>query len=145
MFSIRETEVHVGMCYVFVLLFGGWLLRWKYSCNCVEMKNEEVQQFRNENVKLNGPCLTLLLILRNSFSSIWSISIPSSICSPVCSALIHPCVSTAPDGVLPPRLSSATPTSLQVVWSTPARNNAPGSPRYQLQMRPGHSTHEFLE
>ncbi|KAM9212500.1 usherin [Dugong dugon] len=51
----------------------------------------------------------------------------------------------APDGVLPPRLSSATPTSLQVVWSTPAHNNAPGSPRYQLQMRPGHSTHEFLE
>ncbi|KAG3258086.1 usherin, transcript variant X1 [Ictidomys tridecemlineatus] len=51
----------------------------------------------------------------------------------------------APDGVLPPRLSSATPTSLQVVWSTPARNNAPGSPRYQLQMRPGYSTHGFLE
>ncbi|XP_006890633.1 PREDICTED: usherin [Elephantulus edwardii] len=51
----------------------------------------------------------------------------------------------APDGVLPPRLSSATPTSLQVVWSTPVRNNAPGSPRYQLQMRPGGSTHEFLE
>ncbi|KAM5206303.1 usherin isoform 2-T2 [Hipposideros larvatus] len=51
----------------------------------------------------------------------------------------------APDGVLPPRLSSATPTSLQVVWSTPARNNAPGSPRYQLQMRPGHSAHGFLE
>ncbi|ELW55473.1 Usherin [Tupaia chinensis] len=51
----------------------------------------------------------------------------------------------APDGVLPPRLSSATPTSLQVVWSTPARNNAPGSPRYQLQMRPHNSTQEFLE
>ncbi|XP_053463887.1 usherin [Nycticebus coucang] len=51
----------------------------------------------------------------------------------------------APDGVLPPRLSSATPTSLQVVWSTPARNNAPGSPRYQLQMRPGSSTPGFLE
>ncbi|XP_004700202.1 usherin [Echinops telfairi] len=51
----------------------------------------------------------------------------------------------APDGLLPPRLSSATPTSLQVVWSTPARNNAPGSPRYQLQMRPGRSTHELLE
>ncbi|XP_002760562.4 usherin [Callithrix jacchus] len=50
-----------------------------------------------------------------------------------------------PDGVLPPRLSSATPTSLQVVWSTPARNNAPGSPRYQLQMRSGDSTHGFLE
>ncbi|KAM4814939.1 usherin-like, partial [Thomomys bottae] len=51
----------------------------------------------------------------------------------------------APDGLLPPRLSSATPTSLQVVWSTPARNNAPGSPRYQLQMRPGYSTHGFQE
>nr|XP_019599683.1 PREDICTED: usherin isoform X2 [Rhinolophus sinicus] len=51
----------------------------------------------------------------------------------------------APDGVLPPRLSSATPTSLQVLWSTPARNNAPGSPRYQLRMRPGHSTRGFLE
>lgn len=65
--------------------------------------------------------------------------------STVFSALIHLCFSTAPDGVLPPRLSSATPTSLQVVWATPARNNAPGSPRYQLQMRPGHSTHGFLE
>ncbi|XP_040841245.1 usherin [Ochotona curzoniae] len=51
----------------------------------------------------------------------------------------------APDGVLPPRLSSATPTSLQVVWSTPARNNAPGSPRYQLQMRPANSTNGWLE
>uniref|UniRef100_A0A8D0R6P0 Usherin n=1 Tax=Sus scrofa TaxID=9823 RepID=A0A8D0R6P0_PIG len=51
----------------------------------------------------------------------------------------------APDGVLPPRLSSATPTSLQVVWSTPARNNALGSPRYQLQMRPGPSTHGLQE
>ncbi|XP_003474286.2 usherin isoform X2 [Cavia porcellus] len=51
----------------------------------------------------------------------------------------------APDGVLPPRLSSATPTSLQVVWSTPARNNAPGSPRYQLQMRLARSTLGFLE
>uniref|UniRef100_A0A8C6NEI0 Usherin n=1 Tax=Melopsittacus undulatus TaxID=13146 RepID=A0A8C6NEI0_MELUD len=40
----------------------------------------------------------------------------------------------APDGMMPPRLSSATPTSLQVVWSTPVRNNAPGAPRYQLQM-----------
>ncbi|TEA31493.1 hypothetical protein DBR06_SOUSAS9110004 [Sousa chinensis] len=65
--------------------------------------------------------------------------------STVFSALIHLCFSTAPDGVLPPRLSSATPTSLQVVWSTPAQNNAPGSPRYQLQMRPGNSTHWFLE
>ncbi|XP_016076620.1 PREDICTED: usherin [Miniopterus natalensis] len=51
----------------------------------------------------------------------------------------------APDGLLPPRLSAATPTSLQVVWSTPARNNAPGSPRYQLQMRPGHDARGFLE
>ncbi|KYO43601.1 usherin isoform J [Alligator mississippiensis] len=51
----------------------------------------------------------------------------------------------APDGVLPPRLSSATPTSLQVVWSTPVRNNAPGLPSYRLQMRPKHSTDEILE
>ncbi|EGV92554.1 Usherin [Cricetulus griseus] len=51
----------------------------------------------------------------------------------------------APDGLLSPRLASATPTSLQVVWSTPARNNAPGSPTYQLQMRPGPSTHGILE
>ncbi|XP_052593935.1 usherin [Peromyscus californicus insignis] len=51
----------------------------------------------------------------------------------------------APDGLLSPRLASATPTSLQVVWSTPARNNAPGSLTYQLQMRPGPSTHSFLE
>ncbi|XP_039192169.1 usherin isoform X7 [Crotalus tigris] len=41
----------------------------------------------------------------------------------------------APDGMLPPRLSSATPTSLQVLWSTPVRNNAPGLPRYRLQIR----------
>uniref|UniRef100_UPI00398F6349 usherin isoform X1 n=1 Tax=Pristiophorus japonicus TaxID=55135 RepID=UPI00398F6349 len=45
----------------------------------------------------------------------------------------------APDGVLPPRLSSATPTSLQVAWSAPARNNAPGLPSYQLQTRLLHS------
>ncbi|KAM8817678.1 usherin isoform 1-T1 [Rhynchonycteris naso] len=51
----------------------------------------------------------------------------------------------APDGLLPPRLSAATPTSLQVVWSTPARNNAPGAPRYQLQMRLGRTSHGFLE
>ncbi|NP_067383.3 usherin precursor [Mus musculus] len=51
----------------------------------------------------------------------------------------------APDGLLSPRLAAAAPTSLQVVWSTPARNNAPGSPRYQLQMRPGPSTHGRLE
>ncbi|KAM5300669.1 usherin [Glossophaga mutica] len=51
----------------------------------------------------------------------------------------------APDGLLPPRLSAAAPTSLQVVWSPPARNNAPGSPRFQLQMRPGHSAHGLLE
>ncbi|XP_055465169.1 usherin [Psammomys obesus] len=51
----------------------------------------------------------------------------------------------APDGLLSPRLASATPTSLQVVWSTPARNNAPGTPRYQLQMRPGLATHGLLE
>ncbi|XP_070813494.1 usherin [Pituophis catenifer annectens] len=41
----------------------------------------------------------------------------------------------APDGMLPPRLSSATPTSLQVFWSIPVRNNAPGLPRYRLQIR----------
>ncbi|XP_036133319.1 usherin [Molossus molossus] len=51
----------------------------------------------------------------------------------------------APDGLLPPRLLAATPTSLQVVWSTPARNNAPGSPRYRLQMRPGHASRVLLE
>ncbi|XP_059533348.1 usherin [Myotis daubentonii] len=51
----------------------------------------------------------------------------------------------APDGVLPPRLAAAAPTSLQVAWSTPARNNAPGSARYQLQMRPGPSSPALLE
>ncbi|XP_053139313.1 usherin [Hemicordylus capensis] len=51
----------------------------------------------------------------------------------------------APDGVLPPRLSSATPTSLQVVWSTPVRNNAPGLASYRLQMRPRHSPEDILE
>uniref|UniRef100_A0A8C6X579 Usherin n=1 Tax=Naja naja TaxID=35670 RepID=A0A8C6X579_NAJNA len=42
---------------------------------------------------------------------------------------------SSPDGMLPPRLSSVTPTSLQVFWSTPVRNNAPGLPRYRLQIR----------
>uniref|UniRef100_W5NGL3 Usherin n=1 Tax=Lepisosteus oculatus TaxID=7918 RepID=W5NGL3_LEPOC len=51
----------------------------------------------------------------------------------------------APDGVLPPRLSSATPTSLQVVWSAPVRNNAPGLPRYQLQMKAAHSTGDIIQ
>uniref|UniRef100_F7ALI8 Usherin n=1 Tax=Xenopus tropicalis TaxID=8364 RepID=F7ALI8_XENTR len=51
----------------------------------------------------------------------------------------------APDGVLPPRLSSATPTSLQVVWSTPARNNAPGLPNYRLQMSSLNPTNEIIE
>ncbi|NXL36266.1 USH2A protein, partial [Glaucidium brasilianum] len=51
----------------------------------------------------------------------------------------------APDGVMPPRLSSATPTSLQVVWSTPVRNNAPGSPSYRLQMRRRHSAGDILD
>ncbi|NXU70580.1 USH2A protein, partial [Oreotrochilus melanogaster] len=51
----------------------------------------------------------------------------------------------APDGVMPPRLSSATPTSLQVVWATPVRNNAPGTPSYQLQMRRSHSAGDILD
>ncbi|KAF7253414.1 Usherin [Varanus komodoensis] len=51
----------------------------------------------------------------------------------------------SPDGMLPPRLSSATPTSLQVVWSIPVRNNAPGLPSYRLQMRPKHSPEDILE
>ncbi|XP_069464673.1 usherin [Ambystoma mexicanum] len=51
----------------------------------------------------------------------------------------------APDGVQPPRLLSAAPTSLQVVWAPPARNNAPGLPTYRLQMRPRHSTGGSLE
>ncbi|KAG8518223.1 Usherin, partial [Galemys pyrenaicus] len=50
-----------------------------------------------------------------------------------------------PDGVLPPRLSSAAPASLQVVWSTPALNHAPGFPTDQFQMRPGHPMRGFLE
>ncbi|XP_037397596.1 usherin [Pygocentrus nattereri] len=41
----------------------------------------------------------------------------------------------APDGLLPPRLAAATPTSLQVAWLSPARPNAPGPLRYRLQMR----------
>ncbi|KAM9316854.1 usherin [Gastrophryne carolinensis] len=51
----------------------------------------------------------------------------------------------APDGVLPPRLSSASPTSLQVVWPTPVRNNAPGLPHYRLQMRPTNPTDETTD
>ncbi|XP_078412490.1 usherin [Cetorhinus maximus] len=50
-----------------------------------------------------------------------------------------------PDGVLPPRLSSATPTSLQVAWSAPARNNAPGLPSYRLQTRLLHSTGDISD
>ncbi|XP_056424309.1 usherin isoform X1 [Hyla sarda] len=51
----------------------------------------------------------------------------------------------APDGVLPPRLSSATPTSLQVVWSSPVRNNAPGLPLYRLQMRSTNPTNKITD
>ncbi|XP_075195246.1 usherin [Anomaloglossus baeobatrachus] len=51
----------------------------------------------------------------------------------------------APDGVLPPRLSSANPTSLQVVWSSPARNNAPGLPNYRLQMRSTDPTNRMTD
>ncbi|XP_053315134.1 usherin [Spea bombifrons] len=51
----------------------------------------------------------------------------------------------APDGVLPPRVSAGTPTSLQVVWSTPVRNNAPGFPRYRLQMRATDATDEITD
>ncbi|KAM8945416.1 usherin [Pelodytes ibericus] len=51
----------------------------------------------------------------------------------------------APDGVLPPRPSSATPTSLQVCWSTPVRNNAPGFPKYRLQMRSRNATNEIID
>jgi hypothetical protein len=110
-----------------------------------EMNREEVQRFRNENVKLNGPCLTSLLIPRNSFPACGTFPLHPAYVPTVFSALIHPCFPTAPDGLLSPRLAAAAPTSLQVVWSTPARNNAPGSPRYQLQMRPGPSTHGRLE
>ncbi|XP_066526697.1 usherin [Hoplias malabaricus] len=41
----------------------------------------------------------------------------------------------APDGLSPPRLAAATPTSLQVSWMSPARPNAPGPLRYRLQMK----------
>ncbi|KAF5890052.1 usherin isoform X1, partial [Clarias magur] len=41
----------------------------------------------------------------------------------------------APDGLLPPRLAAATSTSLQVAWLSPSRSNAPGTLRYQLQMK----------
>ncbi|CAN2387435.1 maintenance of animal organ identity [Pristimantis euphronides] len=51
----------------------------------------------------------------------------------------------APDGVLPPRLSSANPTSLQVVWSSPVRNNAPGLPNYRLQMRSANPTNKITD
>ncbi|XP_004685295.1 PREDICTED: LOW QUALITY PROTEIN: usherin [Condylura cristata] len=51
----------------------------------------------------------------------------------------------APDGTLPPRLSSAAPARLQVVWSTPALNNAPGCPRNRFQMRTGHPSRGFLQ
>ncbi|XP_075060358.1 usherin [Mixophyes fleayi] len=51
----------------------------------------------------------------------------------------------APDGVLPPRRSSASPTSLQVVWSSPVRNNALGLPNYRLQMRATDATNKVTD
>ncbi|KTF72223.1 hypothetical protein cypCar_00044246 [Cyprinus carpio] len=53
----------------------------------------------------------------------------------------------APDGLLPPRLAAATPTSLQVAWAAPARHNAPGPLRYQLQMRTSASpqVHQLMD
>ncbi|XP_056624652.1 usherin [Triplophysa dalaica] len=53
----------------------------------------------------------------------------------------------APDGLLPPRLAAATPTSLQVAWAAPARPNAPGPLRYRLQMRTSASTqvHQLMD
>uniref|UniRef100_A0A4W4GYM7 Usher syndrome 2A (autosomal recessive, mild) n=1 Tax=Electrophorus electricus TaxID=8005 RepID=A0A4W4GYM7_ELEEL len=40
-----------------------------------------------------------------------------------------------PDGLSAPRLAAITSSSLQVAWFPPARPNAPGPLRYQLQMR----------
>ncbi|KAK1793453.1 hypothetical protein P4O66_011830 [Electrophorus voltai] len=40
-----------------------------------------------------------------------------------------------PDGLSAPRLGAVTSSSLQVAWFPPARPNAPGLLRYQLQMR----------
>ncbi|RXN19458.1 usherin [Labeo rohita] len=53
----------------------------------------------------------------------------------------------APDGLLPPRLAAATPTSLQVAWAAPARHNAPGPLRYRLQMRTSASpqVHQLMD
>nr|XP_006813188.1 PREDICTED: usherin [Saccoglossus kowalevskii] len=42
----------------------------------------------------------------------------------------------APDGVLPPNLTPLSPTSIQVTWQAPARNNAPGQSVYQVVYRP---------
>ncbi|KAL2098582.1 hypothetical protein ACEWY4_005062 [Coilia grayii] len=48
---------------------------------------------------------------------------------------VYPLHHTAPDGLVAPRLSAVTPSSLQVSWSAPERPNAPGPLRYRLQMR----------
>lgn len=109
------------------------------------MSGAEAQRFRNENVKLNGPCLTSLLIPRNSF--------------PVCGTFpLHPAYvphsllcsnsSVFPDSSRWPAVSQAcschsNQSSGCLVYTS--SHNAPGSRTYQLQMRPGPSTHSSLE
>ncbi|XP_071962430.1 usherin-like isoform X2 [Antedon mediterranea] len=42
----------------------------------------------------------------------------------------------SPDGVFPPVLTALGPTSIQAVWTSPGRNNAPGQALFQLLFRP---------
>ncbi|XP_038072643.1 usherin-like isoform X1 [Patiria miniata] len=42
----------------------------------------------------------------------------------------------SPDGVFPPTLVTLSSTSIRAQWQVPARNNAPGDAKYQLQFRP---------
>ncbi|XP_022099403.1 usherin-like isoform X2 [Acanthaster planci] len=42
----------------------------------------------------------------------------------------------SPDGVFPPTLVTLSSSSIRAQWQSPARNNAPGDAKYQLQFRP---------
>ncbi|XP_071790086.1 usherin-like isoform X2 [Asterias amurensis] len=42
----------------------------------------------------------------------------------------------SPDGVFPPTLVTLSAMSIRAQWQNPARNNAPGEARFQLQFRP---------
>lgn len=68
MLSIRQREVRVwGQLPVFILLQAWGLALKSDVLTSLRRWAGRKHRFRNENVKLNGPCLTSLLIPRNSF------------------------------------------------------------------------------